>query len=116
MKKESDIIGNKWVNIGHYNMIFIKPLDEKLLHKIFKKYDEIITIEDGALQGGFGSSILEFASDNNYKNNISRLGIKDEFIHHGTQDELWKECGIDTDAIVKQVELVIKRNRVSQAG
>ena len=116
VKKASEIIGKKGVNIGHYNMIFIKPLDEKLLHKIFKKYDEIITIEDGALQGGFGSSILEFASDNNYKNNISRLGIKDEFIHHGTQDELWKECGIDTDAIVKQVELVIKRNRVSQAG
>ena len=116
VKKASEIIGKKGVNIGHYNMIFIKPLDEKLLHKIFKKYDDIITIEDGALQGGFGSSILEFASDNNYKNNISRLGIKDEFIHHGTQDELWKECGIDTEAIVKQVELVIKRNRISQAG
>ena len=97
-------------------MIFVKPLDEKLLHTIFKKYNETITIEDGCLQGGFGSSILEFASDNNYKNNISRLGISDEFIHHGTQDELWKECGIDTASIVKKVEQLLRKNQVSQAS
>jgi len=97
-------------------MIFIKPLDEKLLHTIFKKHEEIITIEDGCLQGGFGSAILEFASDNGYQQNISRLGISDTFINHGTQDELWKECGIDVDSIVKKVDAIMKRNQISQAG
>ena len=116
VKKASEQLEKKGINIGHYNMIFVKPLDEKLLHTIFKKYNEIITIEDGCLQGGFGSSILEFASDNNYKNNISRLGISDKFIHHGTQDELWKECGIDTASIVKKVEQLLRKNQVSQAS
>ena len=116
VKEACNSLEKKGILIGHYNMIFIKPLDEKLLHTIFKKYEEIITVEDGCLQGGFGSSILEFASDNNYNKNISRLGIKDEFIHHGTQEELWKECGIDSESIVKKVELILKKNQVSQAG
>ena len=116
VKTASELLEKKGVCIGHYNMIFIKPLDEKLLHTIFKKYEEIITIEDGCLQGGFGSSILEFASDNGYQQNISRLGINDTFINHGTQDELWKECGIDIDSIVKKVDAIMKRNQISQAG
>ena len=106
----------KGINIGHYNMIFIKPMDEKLLHRILKKYNKIITIEDGCLKGGFGSSILEFMSDNNYTNLVSRLGIPDNFIHHGTQEELWKECGIDAITIVKKVKEMMNKNRISQAG
>ena len=106
----------KGISVGHYNMIFIKPLDEKLLHKVFKKYEGIITVEDGCLQGGFGSAILEFASDNNYKNSISRLGISDTFINHGTQEELWKECEINAESIVKKVNELMKRNQISKAG
>ena len=106
----------KGINISHYNMIFIKPMDEKLLHRIFKKYNKIITIEDGCLKGGFGSSILEFMSDNNYTNLVSRLGIPDNFIHHGTQEELWKECGIDSITIIKKVKEIMNKNRISQAG
>ena len=97
-------------------MIFIKPLDEKLLHKVFKKYEGIITVEDGCLQGGFGSAILEFASDNNYKSNVSRLGISDTFVNHGTQEELWKECEINAESIVKKVNEIMKRNQISKAG
>ena len=106
----------KGISVGHYNMIFIKPLDEKLLHKVFKKYEVIITVEDGCLQGGFGSAILEFAADNNYKSNISRMGISDTFINHGTQEELWKECEINSESIVKKVSEIMKRNQISKAG
>ena len=97
-------------------MIYIKPLDENLLHNIFKKYNKIITIEDGCLKGGFGSSILEFMSDNNYTHQVSRLGVPDNFIHHGTQEELWKECGIDVNTIIKKVEKMMNTNSISQAG
>ena len=80
------------LNIAHYDMRFAKPLDKKLLHKIFKQFDTIITIEDGCLQGGFGSAIIEFMSDHNYKNTVRRLGIPDEFINYGTQEELHIYC------------------------
>ena len=111
-----EILQKKGINIGHYNMIFLKPIDEKLLHKIFKKYTKIITIEDGCLKGGFGSSILEFMSDNNYNKQVVRLGIPDHFIHHGTQEELWLECGIDKNTIVKKVLEVMASNNISQTG
>ena len=96
------------LNIAHYDMRFVKPLDGKLLHKIFKKYKHIITLEDGCLNGGFGSAILEFMSDNNYSSKIKRLGILDEFIHHGTQEELHEECKFDEKAIIKCVKTLVK--------
>ena len=81
-------------------MRFAKPLDEDLLHVIFKKFDHVITIEDGCLQGGFGSSILEFMADHNYQCKVVRLGIQDDIIEHGSQQQLHKECGFDTEGIV----------------
>lgn len=83
--------------VGHYDMRFIKPLDESLLHTVFQTYSTIITIEDGTIKGGFGSSILEFAAENNYRIKIIVLGIKDQFIEHGTVEELQIKCGIDID-------------------
>ena len=100
------------LNIAHYDMRFVKPLDDKLLHKIFKKYKHIITLEDGCLKGGFGSAILEFMSDNNYSSKIKRLGILDEFIHHGTQEELHEECKFDEKAIIKCVNTLVKTKLV----
>ena len=73
------------------------------MHTIFQKFDKIITIEDGCLQGGFGSSILEFMANNDYQAKV-KLGIPDEFIHHGTQQELWAHCGFDKDGIVKTIK------------
>lgn len=84
---------------AHYHFGFVKPLDEKLSHQIFAVFKTIITIEDGAVKGGFGSAIVEFAAQNQYKNNIKILGIPDEFIEHGTVNELQKICGIDVDSI-----------------
>ena len=84
---------------SHYDMRFVKPLDEKLLHKILKKHKFILTVEDGCVIGGFGSAILEFINDNKYSAIVQRLGIPDKIIEHGTQDELYKECNYDDISI-----------------
>ncbi len=92
------------LEIAHYDMRFVKPLDEALLHSIFSKFNKIITLEDGVIMGGFGTSILEFMADNNYSAKVIRLGIPDKFIEHGTQNELYKICGYDVEAIYKAVK------------
>ena len=86
-------------NIAHYDMRFAKPLDEKLLHTICANFNHIITIEDGVKKGGFGSAILEFIAEHHYKNSIKILGIQDDFIEHGTIEELQKMNGIDSGSI-----------------
>lgn len=93
---EAVISSVKRDELAHYDMRFIKPLDENLLHQIFKKHQTIITIEDGTIKGGFGSSILEFASKFNYKNNIKILGIPDEFVEHGSVAILQQNIGLNT--------------------
>ena len=104
------------LNIAHYDMRFAKPLDEKMLHSIFKKFNTIITIEDGCLHAGFGSSILEFMANNNYKKTIKRLGIPDKFVNHGTQDELHAECNYDSKSIIKTVQKILNKTLVAQVG
>ena len=86
--------------IAHYDMRFVKPLDEELLHIIFKTYTTIITVEDNVVKGGFGSAILEFSAMHQYKNNIKVLGIPDTFIDHGTVAELQKSMGLDVESLV----------------
>jgi 1-deoxy-D-xylulose-5-phosphate synthase len=96
-------------NLALYDMRFVKPLDNKLLHEVFGKFDKVITVEDGTIIGGLGSAVLEFVSDNNYKAKVLRLGIPDAFIEQGTQLELYNECGYHVDGIIKTVkDLVIK--------
>ena len=90
---------NENISAAHYDMRFVKPLDEKLLHSIFKTFQNVITVEDGVLKGGFGSAVLEFMADNGYNANVKRLGIPDKFIEHGTVRQLHKECGIDSQGI-----------------
>ncbi len=102
---------------AHYDLRFIKPLDEALLHEVFAKYKHIITVEDGSLPGGAGSAVIEFMTDNHYNAQVVRLGIPDKFIDHGEQPELWAECGYDKDAIVKAVKNVaVKRVTDKMAG
>ena len=91
--------GNQPETIAHYDFGFVKPLDEKLLHEIFNSFENIITIEDGTIKGGFGSAIVEFASENNYSKSIKVLGIPDVFIEHGTVEELQKICKIDVKSL-----------------
>ena len=95
------------ISIAHYDLRFVKPLDAVLLHEVFTKFKKVITVEDGCLMGGFGSAIIEFMVDQKYNSEIVRLGIPDEYIHHGTQEELWKDCGFDAKAIVKAVEKIL---------
>lgn len=90
-------------SIAHYDMRFVKPIDETMLHEVFTKFKTVITIEDGCVMGGFGSAVLEFMSDNDYHAKVVRLGIPDKYIHHGTPEELHKDCGFDTDSIIKRV-------------
>jgi 1-deoxy-D-xylulose-5-phosphate synthase len=89
------------ISMAHYDMRFVKPLDSELLIQIFKKHDKVITLEDGCLQGGFGSAVLEWMSENGVHVELKRLGIPDKFIEHGTQNELYKECGYHSEDIVK---------------
>lgn len=86
---------------AHFDMRFVKPLDQELLHQVFNKFSKIITVEDGCLMGGFGSAIIEFMADNGYRASVKRLGIPDEIMEHGQQIELQQECGFDPKAIAK---------------
>jgi 1-deoxy-D-xylulose-5-phosphate synthase len=89
---------------AHYDMRFVKPLDDELLHEILQKFDKIITIEDGCVQGGFGSAVLEWIADNNYHAQVRRLGIQDKIFEHGTQLELHRESGFCPESIAKTVQ------------
>ena len=90
--------------VAHYDFGFVKPLDTVLLGEICKTFSTIITIEDGAIKGGFGSAVIEFSSENNFKNTIQTLGIPDAFMEHGTVDELQKICKIDVESLVEIFE------------
>jgi 1-deoxy-D-xylulose-5-phosphate synthase len=100
-------LSSEGIEIAHYDMRFVKPIDEILLHEVFSKFKKVITIENGAIMGGMGSAVLEFMADNNYVANVIRLGIPDEFIEHGTQDELYNECHFNDEAIVTTVKSML---------
>jgi 1-deoxy-D-xylulose-5-phosphate synthase len=97
--KALDKLELEGIRVAHFDLRYIKPLDENLLHEVFSKYKRIITLEDAAIQGGMGSAVLEFMADHNYYAQVKRLGIPDAWIEHGTQDELYAECGYDETAI-----------------
>ena len=92
---------------AHYDMRFVKPIDEVLLHEVLNEYDKIITIEDGTIIGGFGSAVLEFMAANNYTAQVKMLGIPDRLVEHGTPKELHKECGYDTEGIIEAVKTMV---------
>lgn len=96
-------LAGQGVEVGLYDMRFVKPLDEALLHEVFSIYSRIITVEDGCIQGGFGSAILEFMADHHYHADVKRLGIPDAVIEHGEQSELQHESGFDATGIEKAV-------------
>ncbi|PRD53789.1 1-deoxy-D-xylulose-5-phosphate synthase [Sphingobacterium gobiense] len=102
--KAVQILNEEGIYPAHYDLRFVKPLDEVLLHEVFKKFNKVITVEDGSVMGGVGSAVLEFMADQGYKATLVRLGIPDEIVEHGEQAELWKLCGYDAPAIVKQVK------------
>jgi 1-deoxy-D-xylulose-5-phosphate synthase len=102
--KACAVLNAEGIHPAHYDMRFVKPLDEILLHEVFTKFNNIITVEDGCLQGGMGSAIIEFMSDHHYSARLVRLGIPDRIVEHGEQPQLWAECGYDSSSIVRAVE------------
>lgn len=96
------------LSIAHYDMRFAKPLDTEILKDVAQQFDRIITIEDGAREGGFGSAVLEWLEDNGYRKNVVRLGLPDHFVEHGTVAELQHIVGIDAEGIIDAVNDIIK--------
>lgn len=97
-------------SVAHYDMRFVKPIDEVMLHEVFSKFKKVITVEDGCIMGGFGSAVIEFMVDQKYTSEVVRLGIPDQYIHHGTQEELWADCGFDAAAIISTVKKMLSIN------
>ncbi|MDD6517793.1 MAG: 1-deoxy-D-xylulose-5-phosphate synthase [Prevotella sp.] len=89
--------------VAHYDLRFLKPLDEELLEEVAHNYDRILTVEDGARKGGMGSAVLEWMADHHYHPSVVRLGLPDHFVPHGTVEELRRLCGIDTESIAKAI-------------
>jgi 1-deoxy-D-xylulose-5-phosphate synthase len=104
------------IGVEHIDMRFVKPLDEECLHEIFKSFSQIITIEDGTIVGGFGSAVLEFMNENGYQSSVKRMGVPDRFVEQGTQQELYNECGFDTDSIYRIVKAMVKPKIFSKVG
>ncbi|MBC7426434.1 MAG: 1-deoxy-D-xylulose-5-phosphate synthase [Bacteroidia bacterium] len=103
--KACDKASEKGIEVSHYDMRFVKPLDKKLLDEVFAKHEVIITVEDGCITGGFGSAVAEYAAEANYKGRLKMLGIPDKFIEHGTITELQALCGFDAEGIFREINL-----------
>lgn len=91
------------ISVAHYDLIFIKPLDEALLHEVAGRYKKIVIVENGVLKGGTGSAVLEFMADNGYSLQVKRIGIPDRFVEHGSVPELYKQCGLDGEGIAASI-------------
>ena len=106
--KAANQLAEEGISAAVYDARFVKPLDTILFHHIFQNFDNIITVEDGCVMGGFGSAVLEFAADNGYYSKVKRLGIPDEVIEHGEQSELYRDCGYDVQGISKAVYALLE--------
>ncbi|RFS17284.1 1-deoxy-D-xylulose-5-phosphate synthase [Emticicia sp. C21] len=95
----SEMLKQEGISAAHYDLRFVKPLDEALLHEVFQQFDKVITVEDGCVKGGMGSAVLEFMADHEYTAKVKRLGIPDRIVEHGEQIELHRECGFDPEGI-----------------
>lgn len=95
-------------SIAHYDLRFLKPLDEALLHEVGQKFTRILTVEDGVRNGGMGSAILEFMNDHGYYPRVTRLGLPDRFVQHGPVNDLYTICGIDEESILNTITQIIK--------
>ncbi len=100
-------LADEGIRPAHFDMRFVKPLDEALLHTVFQQFDKVLTVEDGCLPGGFGTAILEFMAEHGYSARVKRLGIPDAVIEHGEQIELYRECGFDANGIADAIRQLL---------
>jgi 1-deoxy-D-xylulose-5-phosphate synthase len=110
-----DMLEKEHISVAHFDMRFLKPLDNKLLKTIFSRFKKIITVEDASIVGGLGSAVIEYMNDNSYKAKIIRLGIPDRFVDHGTQEELYKECGYDAEGITMAARNLVQSKILTRA-
>ena len=103
------------ISVAHFDMRFLKPLDNKLLKTVFTRFNHIITLEDASIVGGLGSAVIEYMNDNSYKAKIIRLGIPDRFVDHGTQEELYRECGYDASGIMSAARNLVHSKILTRA-
>jgi 1-deoxy-D-xylulose-5-phosphate synthase len=103
------------IDPAHYDIRFVKPIDEDLLHEVFQNYNKVITVEDGTIVGGVGSAILEFINANGYQCQVKMLGIPDSIIEHGSLKELQKECNFDAAAIADAVKTLLGKSVLTEA-
>ena len=99
-------LSEKGMEPAHFNMRFVKPIDEAILHEVGQNFEHVITIEDGTIVGGFGSACLEFFALHHYKPSVTMLGIPDRLVEHGKPAELHRECGYDGQAVIEAVEVL----------
>jgi 1-deoxy-D-xylulose-5-phosphate synthase len=100
------------INPAHYDMRFVKPIDEELLHEVFAKFSKIITIEDGTVVGGFGTAILEFMNQNGYTAEVKIMGIPDRLVDHGSPKELYNEIGLNAQAVAEVLREWMKELKI----
>lgn len=113
-EQATEILAESGIKCELINMRFIKPLDTKLLDDVASRFDKVVTLEENNLSGGFGSAILEYFSDQKYKNDVLRIGIPDKFIDHGTQSELHKQIEIDPVGIVSRITSFLKSTKATE--
>ena len=97
------------ISVAHYDMRFVKPLDENLLKEVAAKFKHVITVEDGVREGGFGSAVIEWMEDNGQHPDIVRLGLPDHFVEHGTVAQLQSIVGIDAEGIRRTIEETLRK-------
>ncbi|RPI45713.1 MAG: 1-deoxy-D-xylulose-5-phosphate synthase, partial [Bacteroidetes bacterium] len=114
-RKAIHLLEKENISAAHYDMRFLKPIDNLLLKSIFTRFDRIITLEDGTYMGGLGSAVIEYMNDNSYRAKVVRLGIPDRFVDHGTQEELFRECGIDAAGIASAARNMVTSKVLTRA-
>jgi 1-deoxy-D-xylulose-5-phosphate synthase len=105
--KAVELLSKKQVSAAHYDMRFVKPLDDVMLHEVFGRFKAVVTVEDGCIQGGFGSAVIEWMAEQGYSSRVTRLGVPDRWVEHGTQAELYAECGYDALSIAEKAESLV---------
>ena len=100
-EKAIDIVEKEGISVAHYDMIYLKPIDEELLDEIGRRFKSVVTVENGVVCGGLGSAVIEFMADRGYTPRVKRVGVPDRFIAHGTVAELYRQCGMDAESIAE---------------
>ena len=107
--KAIDMVEKEHISVAHYDMIYLKPIDESILHEAGKSFSRMITVEDGTIAGGLGSAVVEFMAENGYHTQIKRIGITDRFIEHGKTSDLYRLCGMDAKSIAQAIKYLLKK-------